>query len=277
MTDLGRVEQLRARTRKRHPKALTILSRLAASVELDWPDDVWLPMAATAGYLTSQGLAPWDMAVELAEVHAVLAWSLDRAVITIEPQLLDQAAGRIAESTGGDAHRWAEVPTALADVALPAWCPYVVMPDLPADGQRPLHGVFVHREYDVNTGRSELRLVMHYRDGLDPLALYLDRATLGAAAGDYEAVAGASSDGAPGTDLRSITRGLGANLVGIVAYRVLPLLIALGAPDTVLTPDDEQAPRQLQPAEPVEGIWRAARTGRAWTLRRSGILRAIPN
>jgi hypothetical protein len=55
---------------------------------------------------------------------------------------------------------------------LPQWCVYIEAP-----GQKwidvPLHGFWVHLEYDVNNERTELRLVLDAETALVPLTIHL--------------------------------------------------------------------------------------------------------
>jgi len=55
---------------------------------------------------------------------------------------------------------------------LPEWCLYVEVPqDNPRHAE--MLGWFIHLEWDVNTGRTELRVVMDLRDALVPVAVHL--------------------------------------------------------------------------------------------------------
>jgi len=60
---------------------------------------------------------------------------------------------------------------------LPEWCPYIETPGFEHEGMK-IHGFFVHLEWDANSARHELRLLVDEENGLLPIPLHLGKWSL---------------------------------------------------------------------------------------------------
>jgi hypothetical protein len=192
--DVAGVDGLLAQYRHLYPDALAMVSELVEDRGQrglpDWPEWCWLPMAGTIAYLDCKQGDRHD----IARVAALTQWRLDRGVYVIDDAVVSRAVGQLWDSAGGnEAERWvnAALPRLDSWKWLPQWCCYVVWPPdvtTPARELLPTPlGVFVHLEWDSNTERPELRLLLDRDgtwDGLLPIPVYLDRPTLGLAISD---------------------------------------------------------------------------------------------
>ena len=160
----------------RVPDAWTCLDekRRDGRREVDWPDWCLLPMAAPAALVQERFLPPNWVAV----LAALYAWQHSRSVWLVKPTLSTRLLEQVPDAIGID------------DLAtLPEWCIYLPT-ELPEHG-----GLWIHLEYDVATGRPELRLLLDTGgstvEGLLPVTVYLDRPTLTEALADWRATTGA--------------------------------------------------------------------------------------
>jgi len=252
---IARVDALLAEFRRLYPDALAVSRGLAerrGESGLDWPDWCWLPMAGTVAYLTSR--ADWDggRGADIGQVAALTQWRLGRGVYTIDPDVAATAVGALWDSARGRAPQWrkAVLPPVETWTRLPEWCCYVELPaevyDQLEGGFRFL-GSFVHLEFDANSGRPELRLVLDIDgtwSGLLPIPVYLDRPTLGAAIADMSANADAAGAGAVGADVRSLHGDSDeVQLTGMAVWMMLPLVLSLVDPAVRI--DGETRPKPV--------------------------------
>ena len=253
-SSIARVDALLAEFRRSYPDALAVSRGLAerrGEPGLDWPDWCWLPMAGTVAYLTSQ--PNWDAGRggDIGRVAALTQWRLGRGVYTIDPDVAAAAVGALWHSAHGGAAQWrtALLPPVETWTHLPEWCCYVELPaevyDRLEDGFR-FFGTFVHLEYDTNTGRPELRLVLDMDgtwSGLLPIPVYLDRPTLGSAIADMAANADAAGAGAVGADVRALHgASYEVEMTGMAVWMVLPLVVSLVDPAVRIVGEAAQQP-----------------------------------
>ena len=136
----------------------------------DWPTWCFLPMAGSYAVISAE-LGVNQIALpyigDVARHSALLAWRVTQGIYRFDPAVYD--AVRDTPVSG-------DVPHEVL-YRLPEWCIYIETPDMMfSDGQ--LHGVFVHLEHDVNTGRPELRLLLDHETRLIPTPLHLGAWTL---------------------------------------------------------------------------------------------------
>lgn len=136
----------------------------------DWPDWCFIPIAATYGIVADDAgvdgsmlaLTHPDRTGHPARLAALATWRVTQGIYRFDPalysSLIDTPVGR-------------DLP---CDVLyrLPEWCVYVETPDRQWMGSC-LHGFWAHLEYDINTGRHELRLLLDSEDDLTPLPIHL--------------------------------------------------------------------------------------------------------
>lgn len=133
-----------------------------------WPDWCYCPMAASYAWVTRDvggntlRLHP-DMMLErmgdLQMLAALSGWRMGRSVYRFDPAL---AAALLATPLEG------RVPVETL-YRLPEWCVYI---EAPLSWPESVEGFFAHLEHDVNTSRSELRLLYDFKDA-SPVAIAL--------------------------------------------------------------------------------------------------------
>ena len=131
----------------------------------DWPGWCYLPMAAWYAIVSEDaGVDRLDMQLvgDVGRLAALGAWRCTQGVYRFDPALYD--AVRETPVSG-------DLPHEIL-YRLPEWCVYIETPEL-TFGNAPLFGVFAHQEWDANSGRPELRLLMDAGNDLAPLALHL--------------------------------------------------------------------------------------------------------
>lgn len=99
---------------------------------------------------------------DVGRLGALAAWRVTQGIYRFDPALYE----RVAETPVSR-----DIP---CDVLyhLPEWCVYIETPGLTFISQ-PMHGFFAHLEYDINSGRHELRLVIDGDQHLLPFVLHL--------------------------------------------------------------------------------------------------------
>lgn len=136
----------------------------------DWPDWCFIPITAT------QAIVSADAGVEvsmLARVHperladparlaALATWRVTQGIYRFDSTLYECVIDTPLER---------DLP---CDVLyrLPEWCVYIETPDMTWVGSQ-LHGFWSHLEYDINTGRHELRFLLDSEAALSPLVIHL--------------------------------------------------------------------------------------------------------
>lgn len=161
-----------------------------------WPDWCYLPIAGWIAIASQGRQYTLEHSREASTLAAVGAWRLTQGIYRFDPELYAQL---VDTSITGD------IP---ADVLyrLPEWCIYIEMPQLVRDesgahyyardvshetAPEPdaIHGFFAHLEHDVNTGATELRLLLDSDGGLQPIALHLGSWSLAESVDRFSAVA----------------------------------------------------------------------------------------
>ena len=193
-----------------------------------------MPMAATATYVLERHGDP----SHIAALHATTLWRLERAVLQLDADAVAEVfTDVISLADLQDPQRWRSIETrVLVEAAdrLPTWCPYIAYPPEAQEEGRPppMRGIWVHREFDINTGRPELRLLVDIDgadSGLIASPIYLDRPTLGRAVDDMLAstMAGGDQSGLPQPF---------SALTGNLIYGAVPLLLAASRPGYLYPP-----------------------------------------
>lgn len=168
MTDTPRPKQHLITIARKYPGAWRQVDELRASRGKDlpdWPEWCYLPLA---GWYAIVSAATGVDRIDLRDISAVgrLAalgtWRMTQSIYRFDPDLL---AALVSTPVEGD------LPAELF-YRLPEWCVYIETP-----GQQwnaiPLYGFFAHMEWDVNTGRDELRLVLDAEDALHPIPIHI--------------------------------------------------------------------------------------------------------
>lgn len=125
-----------------------------------WPSWCHCPLAGAYAVVSGGGngtVSP-GRAGDVGRVGALAAWRPTQGIYRFDPTLLDSL---LDTPISGD------IPTEVLQ-RLPEWCVYVELP-----GTGGLHGFFAHLEFDANSHRTELRLLLDTQDRLLPLPLHL--------------------------------------------------------------------------------------------------------
>lgn len=122
----------------------------------EWPSWCYCPLAA-AFALASSVSDPLSAARDTGRVGALAAWRPTQGVYRFGEELLDSLWNTpiVGNLPVEHLHR------------LPAWCVYV---ETPGKGPR---GFFAHLEWDANTGKAELRLLLDDDKELTPIPIHL--------------------------------------------------------------------------------------------------------
>lgn len=130
----------------------------------DWPTWCYCPLAGAYAIVSGGGdnRAPLTLIGDVARLGALAAWRVSQGIYRFDASLREAL---LATPLTGD------LPCEILR-RLPEWCVYVDTPDRLWDGA-PLHGFFAHLEYDANTGREELRILLDHEAELIPLPIHL--------------------------------------------------------------------------------------------------------
>jgi hypothetical protein len=139
-----------------------------------WPEWCYLPIVAGVAIM-SEG-ADIDNPRDLMQypigdaslIAALAAWRMTQGIYRFHPVMLEELWGT---PISGD------LPTALL-YRLPEWCVYVMTERRSAGEFHEVRGFFAHLEWDANTGRPELRILLDVAGRLAPFVLHLTEATL---------------------------------------------------------------------------------------------------
>lgn len=209
-------EEVQKGLEREYPGLWSELDRMRASrgQQVDWPDWCLLPMAAAAAVAQTKPQVRMRKPYAIAQMAAMYAWRFSRSVYIFEPSLMSRLLTQVPDAIGVEDL-----------VGLPEWCIYIPVehPEYPGTG------VWAHLEYDSNTGRPELRLLLETGDMPLPIPVYLDRDSTVEALGDYRATTLASV-GRTGADVRGgelekTAAQLAENIdgyLGVLAYLARP-------------------------------------------------------
>lgn len=134
----------------------------------DWPDWCFLPLAASYAIVSGGGdnRVGLELAGDVGKLGALAAWRVTQGVYRFDETLLQSL---VETSVTGD------LPVEILQ-RMPEWCIYIETPGL-SIANTPLAGFFSHLEWDANTGREELRLVLDLSLGdgylLQPIPIHL--------------------------------------------------------------------------------------------------------
>lgn len=125
----------------------------------DWPAWCFLPMAATYAIVSDGGMMSPSRMPDIARLSALIAWRYTQGIYRFEPHVYQSISETIVKG---------DMPVEVL-YRLPEWGVYIETPSNDIDA----HGFFAHLEYDINTGRSELRLLIDSEDALYPIVLHM--------------------------------------------------------------------------------------------------------
>lgn len=128
----------------------------------DWPDLCFCPLAGAYAVVSEGGFLSPELAGDVGRLGALAAWRVTQGIYRFDETLYQSL---IETPVTGD------IPVEVLH-RLPEWCVYIETPGM-AFFDSNLYGFFAHLEYDVNTGRRELRLLIDSEEALAPIPLHL--------------------------------------------------------------------------------------------------------
>lgn len=133
-----------------------------------WPDWCYLPLSgwyaivcAGAG-VASLDIRHWQRVGDIGRLAALGTWRVTQGIYRFDRALYDALMTTPLEG---------DLPAELL-LRLPEWCVYVETPDSQWL-DTPLYGFFAHLEWDANTGRMELRLLLDTEAALQPIPIHM--------------------------------------------------------------------------------------------------------
>ena len=233
-----------------YPRAASMVDDFRARRGNDlprWPDWCFLPMAAWYAIVAHEHRAeivPLSLASNISRLAAIGTWRYSQGIYRVDPDLM---AGLAESRLPGD------LPAEVLH-RLPEWCIYVETPGMSWAGTA-LHGFWAHLEWDANSGRSELRLLLDLDDRLLGLPLHLGSWTLLEAVERY---ARNAADVAAEQGIKFTVRGEDMDAIVGAVRPLLSILLYLCSDEPEI--DDLRQPGS-SPARP-----RPKKTKKGWRL-----------
>ncbi len=132
----------------------------------EWPNWCYLPLSGFYAIVSSDARVdhlPLHLIPDVARLAAIGTWRVTQGVYRFDPAVYESI--RETPLTG-------DLPCD-ALYRLPEWCIYIETPETTHAGFGRIYGAFVHLEWDANTQRHELRLLIDSDESLTPLVLHL--------------------------------------------------------------------------------------------------------
>lgn len=136
----------------------------------NWPEWCWCPLAASYAIISGGGdkRVPLDRIMDVGILGALAAWRMTQGIYRFDT---DMFAALWSTPLDG------QLPIDIL-YHLPEWCVYIEAPaGYEYDGQT-LFGWFAHLEWDAETKRAELRLILDLDNDFFPYTIHLTAATL---------------------------------------------------------------------------------------------------
>lgn len=151
-----------------YPQAWRQADELRAGRGVDlpnWPTWCYLPLAGAYSIVSAELQVPSLSGAytgDVGRLGALLAWRMTQGIYRFDPAVYE--AVRDTPISGDIPHEVLH--------RLPEWCVYIETPGQDLQGS-PMHGCFAHLEWDANTARTELRLLLDTDAALLPVPLHL--------------------------------------------------------------------------------------------------------
>lgn len=130
----------------------------------NWPEWCFVPMAAWHAIVSEGSIhaMPLALAGDVSKLSAIGTWRYSQGVYRVDPATFEALSDSIVKGN---------IPCEVL-YRLPEWCVYVETPGMTWIEQ-PIAGFWAHLEWDVNTQRNELRLLLDGDDDLIPVILHI--------------------------------------------------------------------------------------------------------
>ncbi|WP_347990092.1 hypothetical protein [Methylomonas sp. AM2-LC] len=142
---------------------------------LDWPAWCFLPMAAWYAIVSQDNFdqlspdrrLPLYLIPDVGKLSAIGTWRYSQGIYQLDADLQEAVADSII---AGD------IPSEVL-FRLPEWCVYIETAGKQWFGNE-LYGFWAHLEFDTNTQRNELRLLLDTEEGLIPIPVHIGQWTV---------------------------------------------------------------------------------------------------
>lgn len=220
-----------------------------------WPGWCYLPMAAWYAIVSEGNEMPLHMISDVSSLAAMGSWRVTQGVYQFDTDLSE--ALNTTTLIG-------EMPTDVL-LRLPEYCLYIQGNNLTWLGDE-ITGFWVHLEWDANTERRELRLLLDTEQMLIPQILHLGPWTVTGAVDRAcaEAAKQAQLNNLPGIDNAELVQRVAADLQPLLA-RIL--YICSDEPDIIDRKQPDYMPQRPKPKRTKKG-WRIFPPNkiRVWTV-----------
>lgn len=219
---------------KLYPNAWTMIDDLRSSRGRDlpeWPNWCYLPLSGFYAIVSADAgtdRLPLRLIPDVAKLAAIGTWRVTQGVYRFDPAVYESIRGT---PLNGD------LPCD-ALYRLPEWCVYIETPDMSYPGWGRIYGAFVHLEWDANTQRHELRLLIDGEEALTPLVLHLGRWSIKEALERFGKEAARQADG----QFIALTAGQ-IGCLSAVAEPIISLTLYLCSEDADFNGKRPQRPR----------------------------------
>ncbi len=231
-------------TREQYPEIWTQVECLRSlrGIELpDWPAWCYLPLSGAYAIASGGGDNRLKDATPVGVIGALAAWRATQGIYRLHEELFESVWNTPIE----------QVPSEVL-YQLPEWCIYVETPG------RHLDGFFAHLDWDVHTGRTELRLLLDIQGYLSPLPLHLTQPTLEECLTEAiaEAQRQAAKAGLEQLSRDKVSRMIRESLPNIARYVSLLLYICAAAGERDIKDDrgSERQPGNPAPKKTKKGV-----------------------
>jgi len=214
----------------------------------DWPAWCFLPMSGFYAIVSADAgvnTLPLQLVGDVARLSAIGTWRYTQGIYRFD----DTAAAALSTTL-----LHGEMPVDVF-MRLPEWCVYIEAQGLQWDGQA-VYGYWCHLEWDANTGRRELRLLLDTDSELLPLILHLGSWTVTEAIDRFAVEAKRQATAAGIAQPATPPSGVEDISAQIQPFLALVLYICSDEPEI----DDPEYPSE-KPARP-----RPKKTKRGWRL-----------
>lgn len=238
----------------------------------DWPDWCFMPMAGwyavvcEDNQLRSDQILPLHLGLDVGRLASLATWRYSQGIYQFDADFLAALS---------DTQILGDMPSEVL-YRLPEWCIYIETTGRKwTDAE--LYGFWAHLEYDINTGRSELRFLIDTENGLLSTTVHLGPWTV------TEAVDRAHAEASRHANAAGLPFNLGINYVQKLAANINPLIslllyICSDAPDIDDERDPGTSPKRPAPRKTKSG-WQLfpADKPRFWKVGRQigGQLRSV--
>lgn len=212
----------------------------------DWPAWCFMPMAAWYAIVSGGGAnrLGLDMIGDVAKLAAIGTWRYSQGIYRFDPEFYNAIIDTVPSG---------ELPAEVL-YRLPEWSLYIETPDMQYSGSA-MHGFWVHLEWDANTGRHELRLLLNTDGMLIPVAIHIGKWTL------TDALDRAVAEASAQANIAGLSANLPTDLPELMAkqlYGIVSLVLYVCSDEPEI--DDERQPGEY-PQRP-----QAKRTKQGWRL-----------